>query len=83
MYCIYCMIVFCVDIIYLLRNRHDELPVAAGSISAVLHGDVPLPVPVEGAVVVAAVAGAVDVLRGQHGHSVNLNTITIILIKEN
>ena len=57
------MIVFCVDIIYLLRNRHDELPVAAGGISAVLHGDVPFAVPVEGAVVVAAVAGPVDVLR--------------------
>ena len=54
----------CILYIYLLVDRHDELPVAAGGISAVLHGDVPLAVPVDGAVVIAAVAGPVNILGG-------------------
>ena len=50
--------------LYLLCNRHDEIPVAAGGISAVLHGDVPLTVPVDGAVVITTVTGPVNILRG-------------------
>ena len=55
--------------------RHDELAVAAGGVPAVLHGDVPRAVREEGAVVVAAVAGAVHVLGGQHRGALHLQQI--------
>ena len=48
---------------------------AAGGVPAVLHGDVPRAVREEGAVVVAAVAGAVHVLGGQHRGALHLQQI--------
>ena len=56
-------------------HRQDELAVAAGGVPAVLHGDVPRAVREEGAVVVAAVAGAVHVLGGQHRGALHLQQI--------
>ena len=68
----YCCIISCLhDALY----RHDELAVAAGGVPAVLHGDVPRAVREEGAVVVAAVAGAVHVLGGQHRGALHLQQI--------
>ena len=70
------------DVLYLLCDRHDELPVAARGIPAVLHSDVPLTVPVDGPVVIATVTGPVNIFRGKHGHSVNLiNRIMIIYLQ--
>ena len=48
---------------------------AAGGVPAVLHGDVPRAVREEGAVVVAAVAGPVHVLGGQHRGALHLQQI--------
>ena len=68
----YCCITSCLhDALY----RQDELAVAAGGVPAVLHGDVPRAVREEGAVVVAAVAGTVHVLGGQHRGALHLQQI--------